>query len=159
MKPNFNNRSEIKGLRFFTKEISPYYCCFLHTKKDSGWASMHRISKSFPLKPSLVSILFSGSHWSQISNAIPQKHCHETKLHFYNMNWIWKSSFRNAGSKLCSQSKKRRMCCQASFGCYNSHCLASSTHTQFPKGHANTHVICITNCCTSYYYIELHSNT
>ena len=53
MKPNFNNCSEIKGLRFFTKEISPYYCCFLHTKKDSGGASIHRIDKLFPLKPSL----------------------------------------------------------------------------------------------------------
>ena len=54
MKPNFNNCSEIKGLRFFTKEISPYYCCFLHTKKDSGGARIHMINKSFPLKPSLI---------------------------------------------------------------------------------------------------------
>ena len=44
----------MKGLRFFTKEICPYYCCFLHTKKDSGGASIHRINKSFPLEPSLV---------------------------------------------------------------------------------------------------------
>ena len=56
MKPNFNNCSEIKGLRFFTKEISPYYCCFLHTKKDSGVAGIHRIDISFPLKPSLTVI-------------------------------------------------------------------------------------------------------
>ena len=54
MKPNFNNYSDIKGLRFFAKEICPYYCCcFLHTKKDSGGASIHRIDESFPLKPSL----------------------------------------------------------------------------------------------------------
>ena len=53
MKPNFNNCSEIKGLRFFTKEISPYYCCFLHTKKDSEGASIHRINELFPLKRSL----------------------------------------------------------------------------------------------------------
>ena len=56
MKPNFNNCSYIKGLRFFIKEICPYYCCFLHTKKDSGGASIHRIDKSFPLKPSLVTL-------------------------------------------------------------------------------------------------------
>ena len=54
MKPNFNNCSDIKGLRFFTKEICPYYCRFLHTQKDSGGASIHRINESFPLKPSLV---------------------------------------------------------------------------------------------------------
>ena len=54
MKPNFNNCSDIKGLRFFTKEICPYYCRFLHTQKDSGGASIHRIDESFPLKPSLV---------------------------------------------------------------------------------------------------------
>ena len=35
MKPNFNDRSDIKGLRFFTREICPYYCCFLHTKKKT----------------------------------------------------------------------------------------------------------------------------
>ena len=44
----------LKTLDFFTKEICPYYCCFLHTKKDSGGASIHRINKSFPLKPSLM---------------------------------------------------------------------------------------------------------
>ena len=53
MKPNFNNCSDIKGLRFFTKEICPYYCRFLHTQKDSGGASIHRIDESFHLKPSL----------------------------------------------------------------------------------------------------------
>ena len=31
-----------------------YYCRFLHTQKDSGGASIHRINESFPLKPSLV---------------------------------------------------------------------------------------------------------
>ena len=50
MKPNLNNCWEIKGLRFFTKD----YCRFLHTKIDSGGASIHRIDESFPLKPSLV---------------------------------------------------------------------------------------------------------
>ena len=35
-------------------EICPYSCCFLHTKRDSGRASIHRINESFPLKPSLV---------------------------------------------------------------------------------------------------------
>ena len=54
MKPNFDNCSDIKGLRFFTKEICPYYCRFLHAKKDSGGASIHRIDESFPLMPSLV---------------------------------------------------------------------------------------------------------
>ena len=57
MKPNFNNCLDIKGLRFFTKEICPYYCRFLHTKKDSGGASIHRINESFLLKPSLVSTI------------------------------------------------------------------------------------------------------
>ena len=46
MKPNFNNCSDIKGLRFFSKEICPYYC--------SGGVSIHRIDELFPLKPSLV---------------------------------------------------------------------------------------------------------
>jgi hypothetical protein len=54
MKSNFNNCSDIKGLRFFTKEICPYYCGFLHTKKDSGGASIHRIDESFPLTPFLI---------------------------------------------------------------------------------------------------------
>ena len=54
MKPNFYNCSDIKGLRFFTIEICPYCCCFLHTQKDSRGASIHKIDKSFPLKPSLV---------------------------------------------------------------------------------------------------------
>ena len=58
MKPNSNNCSDIKCLRFFTKEICPYYCHFLHTKKDSGGPSIHRIDESFPLKPSLVIPLF-----------------------------------------------------------------------------------------------------
>ena len=31
----------------------PYYCCFLHTKKDSEGGSIHRINESFLLKPSL----------------------------------------------------------------------------------------------------------
>ena len=53
MKPNFDNYSNIKGLRFFTKEICPLYHFFLHTKNDSGGASIHRIDKSFLLKPSL----------------------------------------------------------------------------------------------------------
>ena len=59
MKPNFNSCSEIKGLQFFIKEICPYYCRFLHTQKDSGGASIHRIDESFPLKPSLVQISHS----------------------------------------------------------------------------------------------------
>ena len=53
MKPNFKNCSDIKGLRFFTKEICPYYCRFLHTQRVSGGASIYRINESFPLKPSL----------------------------------------------------------------------------------------------------------
>ena len=52
MKPNFNNFADIKGLRFFTEEICPYYRHFLHTKKNSGKASIQRIDESFPLKPS-----------------------------------------------------------------------------------------------------------
>ena len=63
MKPNFNNCSDIKGLRFFTKEICPYYCRFLHTQKDSEGASIHRIDESFPLKPSLVPKLFIRTSW------------------------------------------------------------------------------------------------
>ena len=54
MKPNFNDCLDIKGLRFFTEEICPYYCWFLHTKKDSGGVSIHRIEELFPLKPSLT---------------------------------------------------------------------------------------------------------
>ena len=53
MKPNFDNCSDIKGLRFFTKEICPYYCRFLNKKKYSGGASIHRIDELFPFKPSL----------------------------------------------------------------------------------------------------------
>ena len=52
MKPNFDNCSDIKGLRLFTKEICPYYCPLLHTQKGSGGASIHRIDESFLLKPS-----------------------------------------------------------------------------------------------------------
>ena len=70
MKPNFNNCSDIKGLRFFTKEICPYYCHFLHTKKDSGGASIHRIDKSFPLKPSLTTLFFK----TQVE-CIPRPYC------------------------------------------------------------------------------------
>ena len=64
MKPNFNNCSDIKGLRFFSKDICPSYCHFLHTKKDSGGLSIHRIFESFPLKPSLISrgVLDSKKH-------------------------------------------------------------------------------------------------
>ena len=43
MKPNFNNCIDIKSLRFFTKEICPYYCRFLHTHKDSGGARIYKI--------------------------------------------------------------------------------------------------------------------
>ena len=43
MKPNFNNCSDIKSLRFFNKEICPYYCRFLHTHKDSGGARIYKI--------------------------------------------------------------------------------------------------------------------
>ena len=53
MKPNFNDRSDIKGLRFFTVEICSYYCCFLHTKKKTQGASIHRIDELFPLKFSI----------------------------------------------------------------------------------------------------------
>ena len=53
MKPNVGNCSDIKGLRFFTKEICPFYCRFLHIQKDPGEASIHRIDELFPLKPSL----------------------------------------------------------------------------------------------------------
>ena len=54
MKPNFDNCSDIKGLKFFTKEICPHYCCFLHTKKDSGGTIIHTIDELFPLEPSLI---------------------------------------------------------------------------------------------------------
>ena len=73
MKPNFNNCSNIKGLRFFASEISPYYCCFLHTKKNSGGVSIHRINELFPLKPSLDRLqrLFfniQSLYWSQATS-------------------------------------------------------------------------------------------
>ena len=58
MKPNFDNYSDIKSLGFFTKEICPYYIRFLHTKKDSGGASFHRIDESFRLRPSLLCTIF-----------------------------------------------------------------------------------------------------
>ena len=35
------------------KNFRPLLFCFLHTQKDSGGASIHRIDESFPLKPSL----------------------------------------------------------------------------------------------------------
>ena len=50
MKTNFNNCSDIEGIRFFTKEICPYYFRFLHTKKDSGGASIHKIDELFLLR-------------------------------------------------------------------------------------------------------------
>ena len=57
MKPNFNNCSNIKALDFLLKKsVLTYYCYFLHTKKDSGGASIHRIDESFPMKPTLVDI-------------------------------------------------------------------------------------------------------
>ena len=40
-----NKGTHIKGIIFFTKEICPYYCRFLHAKKDSGGASIHRINE------------------------------------------------------------------------------------------------------------------
>ena len=54
---NFNNCSDVKGLRFVTKAISPWYCCFLHAKKHPRGASIHEIRESFPLKPSLEAYL------------------------------------------------------------------------------------------------------
>ena len=69
MKPNFNNCLDIKGLKFFTKEICPYYCCFFTHKKDSGGASIHRIDESFPLEPSLV--LFPNLHRKIIPKILP----------------------------------------------------------------------------------------
>jgi hypothetical protein len=54
IQPNFNNCYDIKGLRFVTKAICPWYCCFLHSKKHPRGASIHEIKESFPLKPSLV---------------------------------------------------------------------------------------------------------
>ena len=72
MKPNFNNCSDIKSLRFFTKEICHYYFRFLHTKQDSGGASIHRIDKSFPLKPSLVGFFRSiTTEWAEDSVFLP----------------------------------------------------------------------------------------
>ena len=69
MKPNFDNCSDIKGLRFFTKEICPYYCHFLHTQKDSGGASIYRIDESFPkanfsLNPSPLTLTILFKKWS-----------------------------------------------------------------------------------------------
>ena len=48
-----NNCLDIKGLRFVTKAISPWYCCF-YTQKHPRGASIHEINESFPLKPSLI---------------------------------------------------------------------------------------------------------
>ena len=43
MKPNFNNCSEIKALRYFTKEISPY--TQKKTQKEGAFiGSMNRFS-------------------------------------------------------------------------------------------------------------------
>ena len=48
MKPNFNHFSDIKGLRFFTKEICPHYCHFSPTKKDLGGQAFIGLTKRFP---------------------------------------------------------------------------------------------------------------
>ena len=67
MKPNFDNYSNIKGLKFFKKEICPLYCCFLHTKNDSGGASIHRIDESFPLEPTLIE---TSEIWRSLINLV-----------------------------------------------------------------------------------------
>ena len=53
IKPNFDNCSDINGLRFVTKPISPWYCCFFTHKKHPVGTSIHRRKESFPVKPSL----------------------------------------------------------------------------------------------------------
>ena len=46
MKRNLNNLSDIKGLRFVTEAISPWYCCFLHTKNtQEGRAFMRSMNR------------------------------------------------------------------------------------------------------------------
>jgi hypothetical protein len=60
MKTNFNNCSDIKGIRFFTKkEICPYYCFFFTHKKRLRMGKHSLINKSFPLKPSLDAYVVS----------------------------------------------------------------------------------------------------
>ena len=48
MKPNFNNSSDIKGLRFLTKEICLYYCHFLHIKKTQEGQAFIGLMNRFP---------------------------------------------------------------------------------------------------------------
>ena len=54
MKLNFNNCSDIKGLRFCTKKSVLNTVIFYTHKKTQEGASIHRIDESFPLKPSLA---------------------------------------------------------------------------------------------------------
>ena len=86
MKPNFNNCYDIKGLRYFTKEICPYHCRFLHTQKDSGGASIHRIDELFPLKPSLGTIWMKIEVFEQKSIPWPCVHS-ASSLKFIETNW------------------------------------------------------------------------
>ena len=48
IKPNFNNCSDIKGLRFVAKAICPWYCRFLHTKKHPRGGAFMRSRNHFP---------------------------------------------------------------------------------------------------------------
>ena len=69
MKPNFNDCSDIKGLRFFTKEICPYYCCFLHTQKKKTQEGQAFIGSTnrFPLEPTLIE---TSEIWRSLINLV-----------------------------------------------------------------------------------------
>ena len=56
--PNFNNCSDIKGLRFVAKAISPWYCCFLHKKNtQEGRAFMRSRNPQIYLQITLHSTI------------------------------------------------------------------------------------------------------
>ena len=54
MKPNLKIAQSLKALDFLLKKSVLTTVVFFTKKKDSGGASIHRIDKSFPLKPSLA---------------------------------------------------------------------------------------------------------
>ena len=81
---NFNIFSDIKGLRFIEKAISPWYCCFLHTKKHPRGRSIHEIKESFPLKPPLMTQVLR--NWFMQIFVRPNK-THEPKTGCKSDSW------------------------------------------------------------------------
>jgi hypothetical protein len=65
----------LKALDFFSKKICPYDCCFLHTKKGSGGASIHKIDELLPLEPFLTDLINRSSHTQPDPGQYPLINC------------------------------------------------------------------------------------